>query len=283
MKRALAWMMPVLIAIFTDISAYGQNERKMNMTEKRTDVEVEIKTTLGDITVLLYGDTPKHQENFLKLVGDSFYDGVLFHRVIDKFMVQTGDPDSKNAPAGKRLGSGGPGYQIDAEIVYPVHFHRRGALAAARQGDAVNPGKRSSGSQFYIVTGKKVSAGQLDEIEARMRMQQKRDVFQRLADAERDSIAMLQRSGDREALEQLRQRLIKETEGQVAASPVSISEEMRQAYVNEGGTPHLDGAYTVFGQVIDGMDVVERIEKATTDAADRPVEDIKILSMKMLN
>lgn len=253
------------------------------MTEKRTDVEVEIKTTLGDITVLLYGDTPKHQENFLKLVGDSFYDGVLFHRVIDKFMVQTGDPDSKNAPAGKRLGSGGPGYQIDAEIVYPVHFHRRGALAAARQGDAVNPGKRSSGSQFYIVTGKKVSAGQLDEIEARMRMQQKRDVFQRLADAERDSIAMLQRSGDREALEQLRQRLIKETEGQVAASPVSISEEMRQAYVNEGGTPHLDGAYTVFGQVIDGMDVVERIEKATTDAADRPVEDIKILSMKMLN
>ncbi len=276
-------MMPVLIAIFTDMSAYGQNERKMNMTEKRTDVKVEIKTTLGDITVLLYGDTPKHQENFLKLVGDSFYDGVLFHRVIDKFMVQTGDPDSKNAPAGKRLGSGGPGYQIDAEIVYPTHFHRRGALAAARQGDAVNPGKRSSGSQFYIVTGNKVSAGQLDEIEARMRMQQKRDVFQRLADSERDSIAMLQQAGDREALEQLRQRLIKETENQVAVSPVSISEEMRQAYVNEGGTPHLDGAYTVFGQVIDGMDVVERIEKAATDAADRPVEDIKIISMSIRN
>lgn len=245
------------------------------------DAVVELKTTLGDIYVDLYNDTPLHRDNFLKLVGEGFYDGVLFHRVIDNFMVQTGDPNSKEAAAGEHLGAGDPGYTIEAEIDYPRHYHKYGALAAARTGDNVNPEKRSSGSQFYIVTGNKYSERQLESMESRRVDQEMQAIFRDLAMQHRDSIRNMQAAGDRDGLEALRQELIKEAEANV--KPSILTEEMKRDYVEKGGTPHLDGGYTVFGEVIKGMDVVEKIQKAETDTSDRPKEDIRILSAKIVD
>lgn len=244
------------------------------------DAVVELKTTLGDIYVDLYNDTPLHRDNFLKLVGEGFYDGVLFHRVIDNFMVQTGDPSSKDVSAGERLGAGDPGYTIEAEIDYPRHYHKYGALAAARTGDNMNPEKRSSGSQFYIVTGNKYSERQLESMDEKRLNQELQSYFQNLAQQYRDSIQKMQAAGDQAGLEALRQELIKETEANVKATP--LPENIKADYVEKGGTPHLDGAYTVFGEVIKGMDVVEKIQKAETDSSDRPKEDIRILSAKVI-
>lgn len=256
------------------------------MTEPTPDtasVKVLVKTTEGNFTVLLYGDTPKHRDNFVRLVKEGYYDSTLFHRVIKEFMVQAGDPDSKNAPKGAMLGSGGPDYKIDAEIVYPRHFHKRGALAAARQGDQVNPMKQSSGSQFYIVTGKKFTDSQIDQLGAGLKNKQMQSVFNRLAMDHRDSIIDMQRNGDRAGLQALQDSLIKQTEAEVAKMDApGLTPEMREAYKTVGGAPHLDGDYTVFGEVIDGMDTVDRIEKAQTDGNDRPKEDVRILSMKIL-
>lgn len=244
------------------------------------DALVEIKTSLGDIVVELYNDTPLHRDNFLKLVGDGFYDGVLFHRVIDGFMVQTGDPTSKDAAPGTSLGAGNPGYTIEAEIDYPRHFHKYGALAAARTGDNVNPERRSSGSQFYVVTGKKYSERQLESMGESKAGQEMQAYFQRLAMEHRDSIQAMQARGDHDGLEALRQRLIKETEENVKVPEMPA--EVKDAYIEQGGTPHLDGQYSVFGEVIKGMDTVEKIQKAETDGRDRPTEDIKIISTKLL-
>lgn len=244
------------------------------------DALVELKTNMGDIVVELYNDTPLHRDNFLKLVEDGFYDGVLFHRVIDNFMIQTGDPNSKEAPAGKRLGDGDPGYTIEAEIDYPKHYNKYGALAAARTADQVNPERRSSGSQFYIVTGNKMTANQLENMQMRMHQQMLQDTFQSLAMQYRDSIAAMQKAGDNEGLEQLRQQLIKETEAKVDITP--LPENIKTDYQNLGGAPHLDGAYTVFGEVVKGMDVVEKIQKVATDSNDRPLEDVKVLSAKVI-
>lgn len=249
-----------------------------NTSAESTDVMVDIKTSAGDIRILLYSDTPKHRDNFLKLVNENFYNNTLFHRVINEFMIQAGDPDSKGAPAGKMLGSGGPGYQIDAEIVYPKHFHKRGALAAARQGDQVNPEKKSSGSQFYIVTGKIYNDSTIKQMEGQLGMMQKQRIFNSLATQYRDSILNMRRNRDQAGLQKLQDELIAQTEAEAAKNPAKFTDEQRQAYTTIGGTPHLDNDYTVFGEVISGMDVVAKIEKAKTGAADRPIEDIKIIS-----
>ena len=252
---------------------------EMTTTPDSNDVIVNIATTMGDIKVLLFGDTPKHRDNFVKLVNDGFYDGTLFHRVINEFMIQAGDPDSKGAPAGKQLGAGGPGYTIDAEIVYPKHFHKRGALAAARQGDEVNPERKSSGSQFYIVTGRAYNENQLKQMEQQMSMMQKRDIFNKLAAEKRDTIMQLRRNGDHASLQKLQDELIAITEKKAAENPARLSDEQRAAYTTVGGTPHLDSQYTVFGEVLEGMDVVEKIEKVSTLPGDRPKEDVKIIKM----
>lgn len=263
-------------------------EATTQMNEQNTpdtaSAKVEVSTTAGNFTILLYGDTPKHRDNFLKLVKEGYYDGTLFHRVIKDFMVQAGDPDSRTAAPGQRLGTGGPDYKIDAEIVYPKHFHKRGALAAARQGDQVNPMKQSSGSQFYIVTGAKVSEGQLAQLESSLKNRQMQQIFNNLAMTHRDSIIAMQKRGDQQGLMALQNQLVKQTEEEVAKTPApTLTAEQREAYTTVGGAPHLDGDYSVFGEVVSGMDVIDRIEKAATDGADRPKEDIRIISMKVLS
>ena len=254
----------------------------MTTDKEKGDVIVDLNTSMGNIRVLLYGDTPRHLENFVKLVDTGYYDGVLFHRVINDFMVQTGDPTSKNAPKGKMLGMGDPDYKIEAEFVYPKHFHKRGALAAAREGDSVNPEKKSSGSQFYIVTGKTYSEGQLDQMDARRIQQQKQNIFNALVMENRDTIMALRRDKNQAALQQLQDKLIAATDSAAAAAPDTLTAAQRQAYSTVGGTPHLDGSYTVFGEVISGMDVVDKIQKAETDPNDRPLDDISIISAKVV-
>lgn len=245
-------------------------------------VKVEVETTLGSFTVLLYGDTPRHRDNFVKLVKDGYYNGTLFHRVINEFMVQAGDPDSRNAAPGQQLGAGGPDYTIDAEFVFPKHFHKRGALAAARQGDQVNPTKASSGSQFYIVTGKKVSEGEMANMEKYLEQSALQSRFAQLAQEHMSEVRDMQQKGDQAGLEALQNQLIAEAQAYVAEHPVKITDEMKKAYTTVGGTPHLDNNYTVFGEVVSGMDTVDKIEKVETDRGDRPKEDIRIISMKIV-
>ncbi len=295
MKKLLTGLMSIMALASCSAKADGnvaqsestENSNEQNMAQETTtpatpkdDVKVLIKTTEGDIEILLYGDTPKHQENFIKLVKEGYYDGTLFHRVINEFMVQAGDPDSKGAPAGKALGQGGPGYQIDAEFVYPKHFHKRGALAAARTSDQINPERKSSGSQFYIVTGKTYSANELDQLEAQMKQGAMQGVFYQIANQRRDEIMKLQQAGDQAGLMKLQDEIIAIAEQQTP--DVKLTDEQRQAYTTEGGTPFLDNQYTVFGEVIKGMDVVTKIEKTETGANDRPKNDVKILSMEIL-
>jgi len=201
---------------------------------------LKIKTTEGDIIIRLYDETPKHRDNFLKLAKEGYFNGTLFHRVIKDFMIQGGDPDSKNAPKGKMLGTGGPDYTIPAEFVYPQYFHKRGALSAARTGDEVNPDKESSGSQFYIVWGKTFKPAELKQMEQQMAMQQEQQVFNQLTREHHEEIMNLRR------------------------------------------TPFLDNQYTVFGEVEEGLDIVERIQNCNTDRNDRPTEDVKIETVDLL-
>ena len=194
--------------------------------------EVLLETDSGNIRIQLYNETPRHRDNFLKLVRSGAYNGVLFHRVIKDFMIQTGDLGSKNAKPGEALGDTPETYSLPAEIDYPKLLHRRGAVAAARESDDVNPKRESSASQFYIVWGIKFSDGQLDWAQ---------------------------------------ERLNAHTDNTVQMTP-----EVRNIYKEVGGTPHLDGQYTVFGQVLDGLDVVDRIQKQPVDANDRPLADVRI-------
>lgn len=173
--------------------------------------DIKISTTLGDIFVRLYDETPKHRDNFIKLAKEGYFDGTLFHRVIKDFMIQGGDPDSKGAPAGKNLGTGGPDYTIPAEFVYPQLFHKRGALSAARLGDEVNPERESSGSQFYIVWGKTYKKSELQQMERQMEMQQEQTIFNQLARENRDKIMELRRNRDRAGLQELQDELVAET------------------------------------------------------------------------
>jgi len=239
--------------------------------------KVLIKTTLGDITVRLYDETPLHRDNFLKLAKEGYYDGTLFHRVIKNFMVQGGDPDSKTAVAGQSLGTGGPDYTIPAEFVYPQLFHKKGALAAARQSDQVNPEKRSSGSQFYIVTGEVYSAGKLTQMEKQLEQQQLQNIFNELVVANRDKILQMRKNRDQAGLMAIQEDLQKQTfaRGKELGAP-KFTDEQREVYTQIGGTPFLDNQYTVFGEVVEGIEVVDAIQNVATASGDRPKEDVKM-------
>ena len=196
--------------------------------QKNKNKFVEIETTMGKIKIELFADVPQHSENFLKLVKDGFYDSLLFHRVIPSFMIQGGDPDSKNALDGQMLGNGDVGYKIPAEFMVPKYYHKKGALAAARDN---NPEKASSGCQFYIVVGRTFT--------------------------DQDLTTMEQRGG------------------------FTYSEQAKKDYKTIGGTPHLDNGYTVFGQVVEGQEVVDAIAMTPRNTSDRPNENVRILSMKI--
>lgn len=209
----------------TDTTAKVEPVQEEPVAENQKETLVKISTSFGDMVVKLYNETPKHRDNFIKLTKEGFYNDLLFHRVIQDFMIQGGDPDSRNAPAGKQLGSGGPGYTIPAEF-RPNFYHKKGALSAARQGDQVNPTKASSGSQFYIVQGKPATDSELQMI--------------------------AQQLG-------------------IAYTPEQIN-----TYKTIGGTPFLDQNYTVFGEVISGLEVIDKIAAVQKGPADRPVKDIKM-------
>ena len=244
---------------------------------------LKIKTTEGDIIIRLYDETPKHRDNFLKLTKEGYFNGTLFHRVIKDFMIQGGDPDSKNAPKGKMLGTGGPDYTIPAEFVYPQYFHKRSALSAARTGDEVNPKKESSGSQFYIVWGKTFKPAELKQMEHQMAMQQEQQIFNQLTREHHEEIMDLRRNRDRVGLQELQDKLIEQTKTicKQQGKP-SFTEEQIEIYTNVGGTPFLDNQYTVFGEVEEGLDIVERIQNCNTDRNDRPTEDVKIETVDLL-
>jgi peptidylprolyl isomerase/peptidyl-prolyl cis-trans isomerase B (cyclophilin B) len=214
----------LIIALFSlTVCADNDNEK---------ETKVLIDTDFGKITVKLYNETPQHRDNFLKLVKERRYDGVLFHRVIKQFMIQAGDLTSVNAPEDKPLGGHDLGYTIPAEILYPKYFHKAGQLAAARQSDDTNPQRASSATQFYIVTGRHYTDYELDKVEKE--------------------------------------------------NGRTFTPEEREAYKTQGGAPHLDGAYTVFGEVVKGMNVVRKIELQETNANDRPRKNVKIKTIKIL-
>lgn len=236
--------------------------------------KVKIQTTLGDITVRLYDETPLHRDNFLKLAAEGYYDGTLFHRVIKNFMIQGGDPDSKGAAPGAHLGAGGPNYTIPAEFNKAL-IHKKGALAAARQGDEVNPEKRSSGSQFYIVTGEVYSAGKLTQLEKQMAQQQLQSIFDGLVVENRSRIIEMRKKRDNAGLMALQEDLQKQTYAKAKElGEPKYTPEQREAYTSVGGTPFLDQNYTVFGEVVEGLDVVDKIQLVATQPGDRPVEDV---------
>lgn len=235
-----------------------------------------LETTKGDIRLRLFDDTPKHRNNIIKLAKEGFYDGTLFHRVIKDFMIQAGDPESKHASDTATLGSGDTGYTIPAEFVYPKYFHRRGVLSAARMGDDVNPNKESSGCQFYIVTGKVFKEAELDALESQMNQNMLHSEFNRLARQHMKEIFLMRKNSDSTGLKKLQDELIEQAEKIVLQNPFRFTEEQRNAYKTVGGAPHLDGQYTVFGEVIEGMDVVNRIQDVKTNRADRPLENIVI-------
>ena len=240
-------------------------------------VIVKISTPKGDIRVRLYDETPQHRDNFVKLVNEGFYNGTLFHRVIKGFMIQGGDPDSIGAPSGKMLGTGGPGYNVPAEIVYPQLFHKRGALAAARQSDEVNPERESSGSQFYLVYGKVYTPQELNQMEKQMSMQQEQAIFNKLVQQNRSQILELRKARNQAGLQELQDQLIAETKKQMKELPApKFTPEQQEAYTTIGGTPFLDNQYTVFGEVESGMEVVAEIQQCATLSADRPKEDISM-------
>ena len=243
---------------------------------------MRLETTQGNITVKLYDETPKHRDNFIKLVNDGVYDSTLFHRVIRNFMIQAGDPQSKTAADTALLGNGDVGYTVPAEF-NPKFFHKRGVLAAARQGDEVNPDRESSGCQFYIVTGRKFSEAQLINLENQMNEARVESVFQELARKHMKEIYKMRRAGDNDGLLELQDTLEAQARNLAAQEPaLKFTKEQIQAYTTVGGAPHLDGAYTIFGEVVEGMDVVEKIGNAKTGRADRPVVDIRILKAEVL-
>ena len=260
----------------TACSAGSKKQTNHHMeNEKRTLVKLE--TTMGNITVALYNETPKHRDNFIKLVKEGVYDSTLFHRVIKQFMIQAGDPDSKNASDTAMLGSGDVGYTIPAEF-NPKFFHKKGVLAAARQGDDVNPEKASSGCQFYIVTGRKFTEPQLLGMENKINERREEALFDSLARQHMKEIYKMRKAGDNAGLLELQDTL--EAQARELADKEEkfrFTPEQIKAYSTIGGAPHLDGSYTVFGEVTEGMEVVDNIEIAKTNRADRPIENIRIL------
>lgn len=248
---------------------------------------VLISTNKGDIKIKLYNETPKHRDNFLKLVDDKFYEGVTFHRVINQFMIQGGDPLSKKTDSTGRIGNGGPGYTLDAEIV-PGLYHKKGALAAARLGDDVNPTKKSSGSQFYIVHGKTFSTTDLDKLTEQKNNQMKQkgftDFLQNPENKEySDRFNKIQSERDQAAFKVFIEEVTPLIDVIFESLPkYEYTATQKAIYGTQGGAPHLDGDYTVFGEVVEGIEIVDTIAAVPVDGKSKPLEDVIIEKMKVV-
>lgn len=249
----------------------------MTVQAAEKEIMVLITTDYGSMKVKLYNETPQHRDNFIKLAQKGFYDGLLFHRVIKGFMIQGGDPESKNAPASKQLGAGDVGYTIPAEFVYPKYYHKKGALAAARQGDQVNPEKRSSGCQFYIVQGDKLDDSKLNQMENMSINKEKEARFYQIVNQRNDEVKKLRIAKDQEGLQKLQTEILAQLEKEFAGKTgAKMPEEMRKDYKTIGGTPFLDNEYTVFGEVVEGLEVIDAIAAVKTAPGDRPLQDVKM-------
>ena len=255
--------------------------------KKQTETLALIHTNVGDIKIKLYDETPLHRDNFIKLVKKKYYDGLLFHRVIKNFMIQTGDPESKDAERSKMLGVGGPGYTIPAEISMR-HIHKKGALAAARLGSDVNPRKESSGSQFYIVVGQPLTNEILNQNEHQIIEAKRGELINTYLSKPENKMIMpnldsCKSRGDKDGFDKIVQKITTDLDPEFKKlDSIKYTSQQRAEYLEKGGSPHLDNDYTIFGEVIEGMDIIDKISLVTTDSNDRPLEDIKILSIKIL-
>lgn len=269
------------LALFITLSGSCAGNKEQKPQE---DAIVLIQTSMGNIKVKLYPETTRHRQNFLKLVNDGFYNGLLFHRVIQNFMIQAGDPTSKTAQSGALLGNGDVGYTIPAEFVYPKYYHKRGALAAAREGDDKNPKKASSGCQFYIVQGKVFNDQALEDLEKKRQKFVEQELFNQLMEKRKDAVARFQKDHDDYQLNRLQEKVMDEvqTRMQKDSALYKYNNDQWADYCTNGGTPHLDNNYTVFGEVIEGMDVVDKIAAVMTDKNDRPAVDVKIIKAELL-
>lgn len=248
--------------------------------KKEGEQVVKIETSEGTIRVKLYDETPLHRDNFIKLVKDGFYEGILFHRVIEHFMIQAGDPDSKGARPGIRLGSNSLDHIVKAEIL-PQFFHKKGVLAAAREGDNVNPERNSSGSHFYIAQGKVYTPEALDSLVQTINDKRHTALFEKFKRQHEAELIKLQTANDMDGLIKMNEMLSEETAKHFDEEKLVLSEEQKKAYTTIGGIPHLDGAYTVFGEVVEGLDIVDKIAAIQTDEANRPLKDVVILKMEL--
>lgn len=258
---------------FTTNSIAQKKEKKPKVEKQKM---VEITTEYGKIKIALYNETPQHRDNFLKLVNQKFYDSLLFHRIIKNFMIQGGDPTSKKLNANQALGNGGLEYTIPAEF-NPKFIHKKGALAAARTGDDINPLRMSSSCQFYLVQGRGVNEADLNYMEQRLNQQKKQEIFNTIINKPENANLRIrfiinQSNADTMAvLNRIIEPLIKIETDKIES--FKYTPEQRDAYFKTGGTPHLDMNYTVFGEVIEGLDVIDKIAAVEKNAQDRPVKD----------
>lgn len=269
MKQQLLF---ILLFLFTLVSC---GEKPLDPSKP---VYVTVKTTMGDVTVMLYDDTPLHRDNFIKLCQSGAYEGVLFHRIIKDFVVQGGDPESKAHKPGVLYGDGDGGYTVPAEIL-PHHFNKRGALIDAKEGDDVNPQRASAGTQFCFVQGKVLSDAELDEKEVRINQIRRNWLYYKYLDRLKKEDPSL---ADASMETELSNRALVMVEDTLAEwGPYVIPAEQREVYKTVGGVPHLDGSVTIFGEVVDGFDIVEKMSLVKTDKNDRPVRDVMVKSTKV--
>ena len=276
-----------LISLFIiSLSSCKIGDKPKEFNAKTPKNAFVIHTSFGDMKGRLYDETPLHRDNFIKLVEEGFYDSLLFHRVINHFMIQGGDPDSKNAPAKKALGNGGPGYTIPAEF-NPQFIHKKGALSAARMGDNVNPKKESSGSQFYIVQGAVYDSVRLSKMEQRLINQKSsKQVYNYLQLPEnvelKFTLDSLRMTKNNEALRKLwDEAKIKSAEYYKDQTTLGFTDLQKKTYSTIGGTPHLDGEYTVFGEIYEGLEVIDSIAQVKGDRANRPLQDV-VFTIEMI-
>ena len=280
-NESIDQMRPILL--FFCLLFFGS----FSFKHKRSETLVLIHTNIGDIKIKLYDDTPLHRDNFIKLIKQKYYNGILFHRIIKNFMVQTGDPDSKNAEKGKLLGIGGPGYTIPAEISMK-YIHKKGALAAARLGSDVNPKKESSGSQFYVVTGQVITNEILNQNEHQILEAKRGELINAYLSKPENKEMMpnlekCKKNDDKEGFDKIVEKITEDLDPEFKKlDSIKYTPSQREEYVKNGGSPHLDNDYTVFGEVIEGMDIIEKMSLLATDSNDRPLEDVIIITMKIL-